>query len=169
MAVGRKPDFMPLLAPGRHHMRLQDVHDRFVRGIRNEARREKLFLGLEELVQRLLRLKIPCELWIDGSFLTEKQNPSDIDVMVFVESSVNEALSAEQDIELYNINVGDAPPDVDVQVYTVYNIGHEFYGTPIEVGHEWGKGYGLENSELWLKGIAVLRLMENNVGLRLCS
>ncbi len=160
---------MPLLAPGRHHMRLQDVHDRFVRDVRNEAHREKLFLGLEELVQRLLRLKIPCELWIDGSFLTEKPYPDDIDVMVFIESSVNEKLDEAQDLELYNINIGYVPENVDAHVYTVYSIGHEHYGTPIDVGYEWGRGYGLENSEQWLKGIAVLRLMENNVGLRLRS
>lgn len=160
---------MPLLAPGGHHMRLQDVHDRFVRGVRNEARRERLFLGLEELIQCLLLNKVPCDVYLDGSFVTEKEDPSDIDVCVLVSDDAHQALDAGQKQLLYDINTGLVPPGVDAIVQVIYGRGHRYFGTTADVGRDWVSCYGLEHSEQWLKGYAVLRLWETDVGLRICS
>lgn len=169
MAFGRKSDAMPLLGPGRHHLSLSEIFEQFVRGRRNEAHRERLFLSLEEFVQKLLVAKIPCELRIDGSFLTEKEMPSDVDVIILVESDINAQLSEAQDEILYNINLGQVPTGVDAAVYTIYNSGHKDFGTSLDVGREWAQDYGLENSGFWLKGYVVLRLWQADVGLRVCS
>ena len=169
MAEGRKPDAMPLLAPGGHLVSLSEIHTRFVQGVRNEVHREKLFLGLEELVQRLLLAEIPCEFWVDGSFLTEKEFPDDIDIFILVDSDVNDSLDEEKTRLLLDINTGYSPIGMDAQVYTIYNRGHSHFGTSADVGREWASGYGIENSEKWLKGYAILRLRETDVGLRIRS
>ena len=78
--MAAKPDFPPLLAPGFHRFDLDGI--RRLCCFPNNLRREHLFLHLEELVQDLLRQSIACELWINGSFLTEKEEPEDKDVIL---------------------------------------------------------------------------------------
>lgn len=169
MGIGRKPDFTPLLAPGRHLMRLQEFYERFVRGRRDESCRERLFLGLEELVQQFLRARIPCEFWVDGSFLTDKEQPDDIDVSIFVDLDVREGMSAEQEDLIEKANEMGYIGGVDSFVFVVYPRGHELFRSELDEGHDWGRQYGLENSEFWLKGFVVMRLWETDVGLRICS
>ncbi|MHA6685360.1 DUF6932 family protein [Mesorhizobium sp. A556] len=169
MGVGRKPDFTPLLAPGRHYLKLREFYERFVRGSKKEACREQLYLGLEELVQRFLRVKIPCEFWIDGSFLTEKEEPSDIDVSIFIDLDVREQLTPEQEDLIEKANDIGYINGVDSFVFVVYPRGHDLFHTELDEGHDWGRQYGLENSEFWLKGFVVMRLWETDVGLRICS
>lgn len=169
MAVGRKPDFRPLLAPGRHYCRLDEFYERFVRGRRNESHRERLFYGLEELVQQFLRARIPCEFWVDGSFLTEKEEPGDIDVTVFIDIDVLEGLTDEQRELVDAANEPEYIPGVDSYVFPVYPRGHPIFGTELDEGYDWGRQYGVENSEFYLKGFVVMRLWETDVGLRIRS
>jgi hypothetical protein len=39
--------------------------------------------GLESIYGRLVGLGISGEMWIDGSFLTKKEEPEDVDIVVF--------------------------------------------------------------------------------------
>jgi hypothetical protein len=43
--------------------------------------------NLETVVARLERDRVVGELWVDGSFLTQKIDPSDVDVLLRVEES----------------------------------------------------------------------------------
>jgi hypothetical protein len=79
-AMVAKPDFASLLAPGFHCFTLDGI--RHLCCFPNNLRRSHLFLHLEQLVQDLLIRRIPCEMWIDGSFLTTKEEPGDLDVIV---------------------------------------------------------------------------------------
>lgn len=89
-----KFDHEPLLPPGRHYLDLQDVYAIGVEPFRNGARatREQLYLKAEGLIQRLLVLRVPCRVFIDGSFLTKKPEPDDIDLVVSIDEDVAEAL-----------------------------------------------------------------------------
>ncbi|MBZ9726816.1 hypothetical protein LB554_23010 [Mesorhizobium sp. CO1-1-11] len=90
MAVGQKHDYEPLLPPGRHQMTLSDVWDRFVVPFGEPPSRTMIFWNLEQVVQDLLSAKIPCDLWLDGSFLTTKPDPDDLDItIVIVMKSLN--------------------------------------------------------------------------------
>jgi hypothetical protein len=74
--AAHKFDHPPLLAPGRHFMTLSLCVYRFHGQARQ--RREKLFYALEELAQELLRVKLSCIAFADGSFLSEKPDPGDV-------------------------------------------------------------------------------------------
>ena len=59
-------------------------------------RRSRLFRLLGELMQRLLTAGIPCDMFVDGSFLTVKPEPSDVDVIVRADRDAYEALDGNQ-------------------------------------------------------------------------
>ncbi len=52
--------------------------------------------GLAEVVERLSAYQVAGELWVDGSFLTEKINPGDVDIVLRVPSSVYDDGTIEQ-------------------------------------------------------------------------
>lgn len=164
-----KSDYTPMLAPGRHYVTLSDIECLCVSSFEGAARdhREQRFLGLEQLVQSLLGVKLPCQLIIDGSFFTQKPLPDDLDVVVSIDYDVSMALSEEQRqvIDLVNEENGFQHPDSTA--FFNYPMDHECFGCAFDASLAT-EGYGIEHSKAWLKGYAVLRLMETDVGLRIC-
>lgn len=79
-----KAQFPPLLPPGFHLRSLLQLRELTVQRFNHGAGRESLFAALESAIERIEAAKIPCELWIDGSFLTEKMDPDDIDIALFL-------------------------------------------------------------------------------------
>lgn len=162
-----KFDHMPLLAPGRHQLSFADIQTLCVSNFGHSRHRQALFLHLEEFVQRYLRLQLPCEIWIDGSFMTEKPDPSDVDVLVQLDADVAERLTAEQRLLIDETNDGVFLPHVDSFVDTIYPRGHLLREGLDDGDRTWAEQFGLENSDRYLKGIAVIALWETDVGLRL--
>lgn len=164
-----KYDHAPLLAPGRHYLSLVEVEALCVHPFTGGARsrRETLFYALEELIQRLLVAKIRCDAFIDGSILTEKPEPDDVDVIISTEPCVFEVLSEEQTQVLEAINKSDFIAGVDSFALTTYPRGHEHFGGALDLGNA-GEAYGLEHGQVWLKGYVVIRLWETDVGNRIC-
>lgn len=103
---------------------------------------------------------------INGSFLTDKPNPSNVDVAVILDPDVAESLNAEQEELINSINDDKFIERVDGFVETEFPIGHPFFRAN---GNEmlWSEQYGREHLGAWLKGIAVLRIGETDVGLRI--
>jgi hypothetical protein len=159
-----KYDYPPMLSPGRHFMSLTEVERLTAIAYTDAglAQRTELFLSLEALVQALLVAEIRCDVFVDGSFLTKKPRPDDVDVIVTVEHSIYEALSDEQMALLDSINANQFGPNVDATAWVSYPREHPHHGTALD-GSNVFQGYGVEHSGQWLKGFAVLRLW-NNVG-----
>lgn len=164
-----KYDHMPLLAPGRHKMAFADVQQLCVTMFDGNRQREVLYHHLEEFVQAYLRLQLPCEIWIDGSFMTEKPDPSDVDVLVQIDADVAERLSPEQRLLIDDTNDGAFLPHIDSFVDTIYPRGHSMRDGLDDGEKTWAEQFGLENSDRYLKGIAIVTLWETDVGLRLRS
>lgn len=81
--MASKPDFPALLAPGLHQMTLQDLNSLAVVPFAGDTQRAVLFhkLTLWETEVRACGLK--GTMWIDGSFLTQKPGPDDIDCVMW--------------------------------------------------------------------------------------
>jgi hypothetical protein len=96
--VSLKFDHPPLLAPGRHFLSLQEIERLCVHPFQGQARdrRERLFYAFEEMIQQLLIARLPCEVFVDGSFFTAKLDPSDVDCLVAIEHSVMQILTQDQ-------------------------------------------------------------------------
>lgn len=129
-----------------------------------------LFLHLEQVVQELLTAGIACEVWIDGSFLTEKDEPNDLDVTIILDADVPDILNEIQLGLIQTLQEGQFSERVDSFVFVKKLRDDPDFGDELaDPAYSWGEQYGLECGEAWLKGFAVLRLRETNVGLRLCS
>ena len=54
-------------------------------------------IGLEDVVDRLLKAGVVGEIWTDGSFLTEKIDPEDVDILLHVQADFyNRATDAQR-------------------------------------------------------------------------
>jgi Family of unknown function (DUF6932) len=169
MGIGKKYDYPPLLAPGRHTMTLAEVEAVCVTRFQNNQRRRHLFHRLEEFIQAFLVAGVACEVWIDGSLLTEKPEPDDLDVTVILEPDVSEMLTNDQQQLVDQAAECGFGHDIDNFAFVKFRREHPSFGDEnLDPAYSWGHQYGLECSEEWLKGFIVLRLRETHVGLRIC-
>ncbi|MGI2897452.1 DUF6932 family protein, partial [Vibrio alginolyticus] len=70
-----------LLEAGMHNMTFTDLESVFVTPFEPNERRKALLSRLEAFTERLQEVPIDMEVWIDGSFATEKEKPGDIDLV----------------------------------------------------------------------------------------
>lgn len=170
MAVGKKFDYPPLLAPGRHTMMLKEIETRCVQAFPGNLRRAALYRALEEFVAKFGEVGLACEIWVDGSFLTEKPEPGDVDVTVIMEADVGAALTAPQRALVAQAEGNAFAPDLDTFAFVKFSTDNPLYrDAHADAAYTWGEQYQLECGDQWLKGFAVLRLRETDVGLRLHS
>jgi len=91
-----KPEHPTLLAPGFHRFSLSDLQHTFVAPFSTSQRRPMLLAGLKKFLDELAALAIKGELWFDGSFVTEKTEPDDIDLVVVLDPASVAALTPQQ-------------------------------------------------------------------------
>lgn len=77
-----------LLNPGFFEYKLNEFEKIFVNDFYESQSRKVIFKGFIKWLKQLLTFCYPDEIWIDGSFVTSKINPNDIDVVVFVDLMV---------------------------------------------------------------------------------
>jgi len=162
-----KFDHQPLLAPGRHQMPLWQVEQLCVVGFPGSVIRPDLFRKLERFVAAFEAARIRCDMLVNGSFMTEKLEPSDVDVAVLLDPYVADNLDLRQEMLVDSVNDDMFIEGVDGFVETLFPLGHASYRAD---GNEmlWSEQYGREHNGEYLKGIAVLRVGETDVGLRIC-
>ena len=93
-------DYPALLKAGMHNMTLSDLKSVFVDPFDNIERRKKLLERFEAFISRLEDVPIDMEIWIDGSFATQKEHPGDIDLVVVCEEDEVNNLPAEKQLIL---------------------------------------------------------------------
>jgi hypothetical protein len=92
-----KKEAIPLLEAGIHAKTLEEAYLICVESIENNQKRKELFALLKMFLAEVKAQIGDCEIWIDGSFLTQKVNPNDIDVVIYLPSN---AVFAEDDVLL---------------------------------------------------------------------
>jgi hypothetical protein len=85
----------PLLPPGVHDVSVAELDKQFLNSFSNSSTRAELIAGLRRYVDCLAKFGIRFEIWIDGSFVTHKENPNDVDLVAFASSSEVNCLSAD--------------------------------------------------------------------------
>ena len=88
----------PLLEPGLHDFKLDDIGNHFLESFPDSTTRSDLIHGFREYVGHLSSFGVPIEVWIDGSFTTDKLNPNDIDLVVFSPAANLNALSEDKQL-----------------------------------------------------------------------
>jgi len=85
MAGGNKTEFPPLLADGLHQMSVAELKQLCVMEFPLSKRREAIMRSLESLLAGLSSATVKAQVWIDGSFLTKKIDPDDVDLVVVIQ------------------------------------------------------------------------------------
>ncbi|MEW6023454.1 MAG: hypothetical protein AB1807_15090 [Pseudomonadota bacterium] len=98
-----KPEYPMLLAPGFHRFSLSDLPHTFVTPFATSQRRPILLTGLKKFLDDLAALAIKGDLWFDGSFVTEKSDPDDIDLVVVLDPVSIEGLSPQQQLTVQQL------------------------------------------------------------------
>lgn len=156
-----KPEFPPLLPVGFHPMSLDDLRQLCVDGFPLSGTRAAIMDGLEQVVGILRADQLAGELWIDGSFLTEKINPQDVDLALKLDDSFLAQCSQGQ---LDRINWFNDSPDLegtyfcDSYVFAVYPEGHALHGQGDWMNAYWIRQYGFNRDDTQYKGIARIDL-----------
>jgi hypothetical protein len=86
-----KPEYPPLLASGFYVRSVAEVRALCVKSIAGSIRRRAIMDSLEDVIRKLSTARIIGELWLNGSFLTEKIDPDDVDMLVHVSSDLYDA------------------------------------------------------------------------------
>lgn len=74
-----------LLNPGFSEYKLEEVEKIFVKSCLESQTRKNIYNGFLIWLRQLLDICLPNEIWIDGSFATNKINPNDVDLVYFIE------------------------------------------------------------------------------------
>jgi len=91
-----KPEYPPLLPLGRRMVSLPELRQICVDPFPASPTREGIMCGLEFLVAALQREGIVGDLWIDGSFLTQKIDADDADIVLCMQSTFTDNMTPSQ-------------------------------------------------------------------------
>lgn len=75
----------PLLPPGLHPLNEAQLEAYFVDPFNGSTTRRRLVTGLRAYLNALRRAGVNFEIWLDGSFTTQKVDPNDVDLVVFAD------------------------------------------------------------------------------------
>ncbi|MCG8271553.1 hypothetical protein MIC97_08565 [Aquamicrobium sp. NLF2-7] len=146
-------------------MTLVEVWARYVAAFDEHPSRAAIYWKLERIVQDILVAAIPCDLWLDGSLLTRKLEPNDLDITIVIDQEVIENIDENQFKLIDKLAEGGYGDDIDSFVLTRWSRDSPNFGTELDELSSWNEVYGAEHSKEWLKGFVVLRLNETDVGL----
>lgn len=90
----------PLLPPGIHTMTINAVKELCVINRPNNTRRIILWEKFERFISKISEFRITFTLWIDGSFITEKETPGDIDLVCLCHANDFDKLTADKQKEM---------------------------------------------------------------------
>jgi hypothetical protein len=104
---------------------LSIVQQYFVDAFPRSKTRARLFANFEIYIARLQKELFPWfEMWVDGSFVTKKENPKDIDVVVLLDFQVYD-LKIKQLEKFYSFSL--EKEGIDAYIVSVFPEGHHFF------------------------------------------
>lgn len=104
---------------------------------------------------------IPCRLWVDGSFLTEKVDPDDIDLILEVDQAVYDSLGLDALMFITNIPkqpLHDEPRKLHTFFLKNAPIGHPEHLLYLVFRKQWYYDWGHALLSKQEKGIVILEV-----------
>lgn len=152
-------DFPPLLPVGFHAMDLQGVRHLCVGRFQPSITRPIIMDGLEQIIVKLQKTGFKLEVWVNGSFLTEKMNPMDSDIVIKVMGEDYDSAAPQKRQRLEWFSTTDLRKDFrcDCYVFPEYAEGHHLYDPGQWRRAYWLNKFGFSRSEEG-KGLAVLQI-----------
>lgn len=88
------------LDAGLHDLELEGIIEHFVTAFPHSSSRTAIMAGYQQHRAAVVALGIPCTQLIDGSFVSSKADPGDIDLVGFMDADAVDALSLEDKTKL---------------------------------------------------------------------
>lgn len=96
MVLSDKPEYPALLPQGLHPISTRALQRMCVGAFPLSQTRESIMRGLDCIVERLESAGFEGELWLNGSFLTEKIDPQDVDIVLRLSGEFYDRMSPSQ-------------------------------------------------------------------------
>jgi hypothetical protein len=159
MATGSvKPEFPPLLPAGFHTMTVAEVRDLCVTPFTSSLTRRGIFDGLIDLVRQISEAGVDGEIWLDGSFLTNKIDPIDVDCLLRVGSDDYDNDAAKRAVIDWASHEDRLDShSCDSYKWVEYDAGHPLFAISEDTRRYWSDWYGMSRKKVE-KGIAVVLL-----------
>lgn len=157
-----KPEFPPLLKEGRHQMSLLELRDLCVNFFPISITRSKIMDGLEKIIEKLRSDGIQGEVWVNGSFVTEKINPEDADLVLRCPADFydNSTKKQRDTVDWLSSNLNTTHL-CDTYCFIEWPKSHPNYWVGEYVYSYWMKHFGFSRSNE-MKGIPVVDLLGGN-------
>ena len=155
-----KSEFPPLLVDGLHPLTMAALRQLCLANFQASMTRPAIMQGLEDAIETLVEARIGGELWIDGSFLTEKIDPEDVDVTLRIDADFMNELTPEQALAInWFTTPGEARKTHYCHgfVWVDYPNDHPSFAFGQNLRTYWLRQFGLSRSNE-KKGIAVVQL-----------
>lgn len=161
--MAHKEEFPPLLTQGFHALPVAKLTKLCVDNFPLSKRRRQIMAGFEAIYDQAVSLKITGQVWVDGSFLTKKIEPDDIDFIFVIPAEFYDSGTPEQVAFIDWLIDNEDEPKKEFYCHTdvvlSYQQDHPEYPNFSATLETWERRiYGLSVSSKEPKGIAVLDL-----------
>jgi hypothetical protein len=150
-----KVEFPPLLSAGFHEMLLLALRQLCVDGFPFSTTRARLMGGIEAICGSLSTGLVPAAVWIDGSFMTQKIDPADVDLAVRLSYAALPNPGPEQRALFARIATKQFA-GCDSFIFVEYPEGHPQHAVGDMMRAYWQRQFGFGREDQF-KGIAVIR------------
>lgn len=159
MSVSALPDYRPILQPGFHVTTVSELKTMCVNNFNPlSTTRADIMDGLEQVINGLNSVNLQADIWVDGSFVTNKANPKDVDIVVRVNGPYADAAPQPvKDAITWLTTDLMAPYLCDSYYLPVYPVGHQLYDMSIRMDAYWKGWLGFSRANN-PTGIAVIEL-----------
>jgi len=133
------------LPPGRHTATVDEVETVLVDGFPTSMRRRPLFESWKALREAITRIVSVTIERIDGSYVTKKDEPEDIDLVTHIPGAELEALDAADRAMLRGLvshKISQALHDCDSYYCAVFPPGHPHHAVYQAAFDYWDKWFG---------------------------
>lgn len=91
------------LNPGIHEYSISEFEEQFVNDFPESRTRLEIYNNFKQWINFLIHIKPPRYLWLDGSFLTKKLDPNDLDLVLFYRpEDIQNEMECKQILDLIN-------------------------------------------------------------------
>jgi hypothetical protein len=155
-----KPEFPPLLHAGLHNMSVTELKQLVVDGFPLSTRRYDLWQSFIKIIEHLKALKIPCKIWVDGSFVTRKIDPDDIDFVVDVPVHAFDNATPPQAEFLKSLADMVFGKTEKMHTFVMFDapLIHSKYALSQTLHDQWKRDFGFSYVKKEPKGIAVIEI-----------
>jgi len=155
-----KVELPGLLPAGQQRMSVDDLKALVVDGFPKSTRRSMLWQNFLGVVALLRAAALPCDIWLDGSFLTQKIDPDDVDFVVDIPIHIfDNPTPAQREIIQQIGQQAFCNIHLDSYVMPSAPLGHINFAASNHVRDQWKRDFGEAFVSKTPKGIAVIGVL----------